>query len=67
MKLKIYEYKNCEECKKALQYFDGKKIYYDVISIIDTPPSLSECKKGVNLDALVKAKEALWPVNFFMY
>ena len=45
MKLKIYEYKNCDTCKKALQFLDTKKIPYDAISIVDTPPSLSELKK----------------------
>lgn len=45
MKLKIYEYKNCDTCKKALQFLDTRKIAYQAIPIVETPPSLSEIKK----------------------
>lgn len=45
MKLKIYEYKNCDTCKKALQFLDAKKIIYEKIPIVEQPPSLSELKK----------------------
>ncbi len=43
-KLKIYEYKNCGTCKKALKYLDKKKVSYEKIPIRETPPSMSELK-----------------------
>lgn len=45
MILKIYEYKNCDTCRKALQFLDGKEIEYKKISIVDQPPSLKELEK----------------------
>lgn len=42
--LKIYEYKGCGACRKALKYLDGKKIAYEKIPIREKPPSLSELK-----------------------
>ncbi|MCG9875271.1 MAG: arsenate reductase family protein [Leptospiraceae bacterium] len=42
MKLKVYEYKNCGTCKKALKYLDHKKVIYDKIPIRDQPPSEKE-------------------------
>ena len=45
MKLKFYELKNCDTCKKALQFLDAKKISYEKIAIVEQPPSLSELKK----------------------
>lgn len=43
--IKIYEYKNCSTCVKALKYLDAKKISYQSIPIVDQPPSLTELKK----------------------
>jgi arsenate reductase len=45
MKLKIYEYKNCSTCQKALKYLDSHKIAYDKIPIVENPPSLTELKR----------------------
>lgn len=44
MSVKIYAYKNCGTCVKALQYLDGKKIAYQKISIVDQPPTLAELR-----------------------
>jgi arsenate reductase (glutaredoxin) len=44
-KLKVYEYANCSTCKKALKYLDAKKVPYEKISIVETPPSVSELKQ----------------------
>jgi len=46
--MKIYEYKNCSTCKRALKFLDGKKIKYDCRSIVDSPPTLSELKRMLN-------------------
>lgn len=43
--LKIYEYKNCSTCVKALKYLDQKGIEYKKIPIVDQPPTTAELKK----------------------
>ena len=43
--LKIYEYKNCSTCQKALKFLDSKKNSYQKIPIRETPPTLAEIKK----------------------
>ncbi len=45
MKIKVYEFKNCSTCVKALKFLDNKKIAYDKIAIVDQPPSMNELKK----------------------
>jgi arsenate reductase len=45
MKLKVYEYKSCGTCRKALKWLDGKGIAYEAVPIRDTPPSKAELKK----------------------
>ena len=45
MPIKVYEYKNCSTCKKALQYLDKKKVKYEKYPIVDTPPSLRELQQ----------------------
>lgn len=43
--MKVYSYKNCGTCKKALKYLDEKGIEYKEIAIRETPPSVAELKK----------------------
>lgn len=45
MTLKLYEYKNCSTCQKAVKFLDAKKIKYEKIPIVDRPPTLAELKK----------------------
>jgi len=45
MTLKVYEYKNCSTCKKALQFLDRHKIKYECVPIVDRPPSVKELKQ----------------------
>lgn len=45
MAIKVYEYKNCSTCQKALKYLDGRKINYENLPIVDQPPSMAELKK----------------------
>jgi len=42
--MKVYEYKNCSTCQKALKYLDAKGVKYERLAIVDTPPSLQELK-----------------------
>jgi Spx/MgsR family transcriptional regulator len=43
--IKVYEYKGCGTCKKALKFLDTHHIEYKKIPIRETPPSKSELKK----------------------
>ncbi|MCE9500404.1 MAG: Spx/MgsR family RNA polymerase-binding regulatory protein [Leptospira sp.] len=45
MKLKIYEYKNCNTCRNALKFLDRSKIEYEKVAIREKPPTKSELKK----------------------
>ncbi len=45
MSIKIYEYKNCDTCRKALQFLDQNKIEYKKFPIVDEPPSIKELEK----------------------
>lgn len=45
MTLKVYEYKNCSTCQKALKFLDQKKIKYQALPIVDQPPTVAELKK----------------------
>lgn len=41
-KLKVYSYKKCSTCQKALKFLEKKKIDSQVIDITEIPPSVSE-------------------------
>lgn len=43
--LKIYEYKGCDTCRKALKFLDARGISYDRIPIREKPPTLEELKR----------------------
>ncbi len=45
MSLKVFEYKNCSTCKKALRFLDVNKINYKAIPIVDKPPTIGDLKK----------------------
>ena len=47
--LKIYEYKGCGTCRKALKWLEAKGIQYDKIPIREKPPSKSELKRMLKL------------------
>ena len=42
MKLKFYAYKNCDTCRKARKYLDGKGVEYELIPIREQPPTKVE-------------------------
>ena len=44
MSLKIYEYKNCGTCRKALKFLDAKAVKYEKIAIREQAPSVDELK-----------------------
>ena len=43
--LRVYEYKNCGTCRKALKYLDEQGVTYDRIAIRENPPTMAELKK----------------------
>ncbi len=45
MPIKIYEYKNCTTCKKALNFLEAHNISYIKFPIVENPPSVLELKK----------------------
>jgi arsenate reductase (glutaredoxin) len=45
MSLRVYEYKGCGTCRKALKFLDDNKISYEKIAIREKPPSKAELKK----------------------
>lgn len=43
--MKVYEYRNCSTCKKALKFLDDRGIAYRRLPIVEQPPSAAELKK----------------------
>ncbi|HEY8271621.1 MAG TPA: Spx/MgsR family RNA polymerase-binding regulatory protein [Pseudobdellovibrionaceae bacterium] len=49
--LKVYEYSGCSTCKKALKFLDARKLKYEVLAIVERPPTKVELERML---ALVK-------------
>lgn len=49
MALKVYSYSGCGTCRKALKWLDGRKIAHTVVPIRETPPSLAELERMLEL------------------
>lgn len=47
MGIKVYEHNGCSTCKKALRFLDDKKVDYQAVPIVDTPPSLGDLRKMI--------------------
>ncbi len=47
--MKVYSYKGCGTCRKALSYLDAKKISYELLAIRETPPTVAELEKMLAL------------------
>lgn len=45
MSIKMYEYKNCSTCQKAIKYLESKKVSFQKLPIVDQPPTTAELKK----------------------
>jgi arsenate reductase len=45
MALKVYEYKQCSTCQKALKFLDARGVKYERVAIVDQPPTKAELKK----------------------
>jgi arsenate reductase len=42
--MKIYTYKNCDTCRKALKWLDAQGIDYEQKAIRESPPTVKELK-----------------------
>ena len=49
MPTKVYEYANCDTCRKALKYLDSKKVDYERLPIVDQPPTSAELARMLEL------------------
>jgi arsenate reductase len=48
--MKMFAYRNCGTCRKALKWLEGRGVSYDEIAIRERPPSVAELEQV--LDAL---------------
>jgi arsenate reductase len=46
--MKVFEYKNCGTCRKALKFLESKNIPFQKIPIRENPPSKEELKKAIS-------------------
>jgi arsenate reductase len=42
MSLKVYEYKNCSTCQKAIKWLEKKNKKFQALPIVDQPPTKTE-------------------------
>lgn len=49
MGIRVYEYKNCSTCQKALRFLDSALTAYERISIVESPPTKAELKKMLRI------------------
>ena len=42
--IKVYAYKNCSTCQKALKFLDQNNISYELLAIREQPPTVAELK-----------------------
>jgi arsenate reductase len=45
MVLKVYAYKNCDTCRRALKFLEARKVPHSVIPIREQPPTIAELKR----------------------
>ncbi|MGB6221883.1 arsenate reductase family protein [Haloferula sp.] len=43
--LKIYAYKSCDSCRKAIKWLKERELDFEVVPIRETPPSVAELRK----------------------
>lgn len=67
--IQIYHNPRCGKSRNCLAFFDEKKLDYEIIKYLETPPSKEELillLKKLNLSplALVRQKEKIWIENY---
>lgn len=61
--LTVYGLKNCDTCRKARKWLDGKKIAYKVVDVRDdgvAPTTIATWVGGLGLDAVVNRRSTTW-------
>lgn len=54
-KVKLYSYPKCSTCRKAIQFLDKRDVSYQLVDIVESPPSATELKKALKgVDGEVK-------------
>ncbi len=43
--MKVYVYRGCDTCRKALKWLDARGLTYEPIAIRETPPTVAELKQ----------------------
>ncbi|HVK62471.1 MAG TPA: Spx/MgsR family RNA polymerase-binding regulatory protein [Bdellovibrionales bacterium] len=46
--MKVYEYKACSTCRKAVKFLNDNDIAFEAVPIVDRPPTKTELKKMLN-------------------
>ena len=52
--MKLYGYKKCGTCRKAMKWLDEKEIDYDFIDITEQPPKQIELKRALTAGYQIK-------------
>ncbi len=47
MTTRVFQYKNCTTCKKALAWLDRQGVDYEALDIVEAPPTLQELKTAL--------------------
>ncbi|HEY8945659.1 MAG TPA: arsenate reductase family protein [Polyangiaceae bacterium] len=51
-KPKVFHYSKCSTCRKALAYLDAHDVDYELVDIVQTPPSKAELRRARELGGL---------------
>jgi arsenate reductase (glutaredoxin) len=43
--MKVYQYENCDSCRRALKFLDKNGVRYERISIVERPPTKDELRR----------------------
>ena len=49
MSLRIYAYKGCDTCRRALKFLAERKVAHEVIPIREQPPTVAELRRMLEL------------------
>jgi Spx/MgsR family transcriptional regulator len=44
-KIRIYAYSGCSTCRNALKFLDARKLAYEKVPIVETPPTPAELQR----------------------
>lgn len=45
--MKLYGYKKCDTCRKAMKWLDAAEVAYEFIDITEQPPTVAELKQAL--------------------